>query len=170
MIKNYYNIIIAAEYSVYTYLKTLIALQSISKSDALESLKIASKNKNSQYQVILLCRMLFISKGKEFRSPMLGKPELVGKSDLSKWSFLPIELIDGIPFLIVKAYALKGRAENAEDYLKYCLSNCIWNRKKYELPNKTTIRKALEKLINSKKWHKKLNTVDIDWFKTQIHY
>ncbi len=166
MIENSSNLE-SISYNVYSYLKVLVHIQNMSKSDAIKTLTLSSQKENSQYQLILLCKMLFTSKEKEFRPPMIGEPELVGKSDLLKWKFLPIEIVDGIPFLIVKSYTIKGRQEHAGNYLDYCLSECVWNLRKYRIPNKEEVETALKKIINSKKWNKRLDTVAINWFKNQ---
>jgi hypothetical protein len=147
----------AGAYKAVPYLRAAAKLQSLNKEKAFEILqRLAQEGKNDK-QVIVLCRMLFIPKvNGEFRRPRIGRPDLLGETDSKSWPLEPIELVDGIPFLIVTGYRIGGLPEPASSYLSYCIKNCNWNPEKFISKNDKERKKALEKLIVSPKWQAKL--------------
>lgn len=155
------------DYDPVTLLKSANKLIDLGKEEAIQQLRQYLKYSNdkpdsvqsafkSQERVILLCRILFEPQSnKKFRAPMLGAPVLFSKSlNESDWKLLPLEFVDGIPFLMVNGYLLRGQPETGEMYLDYCIENANWHGKKYLIPNKDSFNKALSKL------YKKINVDD----------
>ena len=78
--------------------------------------------------LFILCRMIFTARAKEeFRRPSLGAAVCVGSIESKLWSREPIEIVDGVPFLVVRGYIIGGLPESVDDYVKYCINNCAWN-------------------------------------------
>ena len=143
-------------------------LQAMGKENAQKKLTTMAKHDDG-VGVIALCRMLFLEKSPTtFRAPLLGEPVCVGKTDPSCWPLVPIEVIDDIPFLVVKGYKLSGVPESPSHYLNYCLENCAWREKPYESVSKAAAKAALEKLLASKKWENKLSESDRSYLRSQI--
>src|SRR5258707_376899 len=108
------------QYAVAPYLRSAVRLQSMGRDEACKAL-LASKDDD---QVFVLCRMLFTKRGaSEFRRPLIGGALFLGTTDYADWSLEPIELVDGIPFLITQGYILAGVPEAAGSYLRYCMAN-----------------------------------------------
>ncbi len=98
-------------------------------------------------QIIVLCRMLFQAKsGGEFRRPQVGKPLFV-KGTAKQWPLEPIAVVEEIPFLVVRGYAIAGEPEPSIDYLEYCLKNCDWTSKTYANHKPKHLDAAITKLM-----------------------
>jgi len=104
----------------------------------------------------------------EFRSPGLGCPAFFGGTDDPDWPLEPIELVDGVPFLILRGYYLTGVPESADSYLKYCIGNCAWNTAAFQPKSRQQKRKALEKLMASPKWKGHLGDSDQAFLSAQL--
>src|SRR5688500_5892944 len=90
------------------------ALQAEPKTaaDTLKKLFKEADDWDDAGKAIVLCRMLFTAKPKgEFRHPMLGAPSFLGSGDAKDWPMEPIELVDGVPFVVVYGYRLGGKPE-----------------------------------------------------------
>ncbi len=110
------------------------------------------KEERQQRGLFILCRMLFTAKPKgEFRRPMLGAPGFVGRTSGSDWPLEPIEIVDGVPFLVVNSWVLGGIPESAWSYVEYCVKNCAWNTEKFTPKTAEEQQKALEKLLAAPK-------------------
>jgi hypothetical protein len=93
--------------------------------------------------------MLFEARdGGAFRRPMIGAPNFIAGA-LENWPLEPIALSDGLPFLVVRGYALGGKAESPSQYVAYCLSHCRWSHRKYASATVGQIARALELLISA---------------------
>jgi hypothetical protein len=106
-------------------------------------------------RIIILCRMLFTAKpGGNFRRPVSAFCVFLGGARHADWPLAPIELIDGVPFLVAReSGGVAGQArESAESYLHYCLENCDWNPIRYEAKTAPEKEAALAKLLASPKW------------------
>jgi hypothetical protein len=104
-------------------------------------------------RVIPLCRMLFAARaGQEFRRPVLGYAEPINGVDDQEWPLLPLHIIDGVPFFVVRGYALGGVPESGESYLQYCLANCDWSTVRFNVKTATEKTRAVAKLMLCKKW------------------
>ena len=140
------------------YIRAATALQSLGKDKASDTLLKLSKNREQVHQVVVLCRMLFVKKAKgEFRRPGIGAALFLGGTDYADWPLEPIELVDGVPFLITRGYTLLGQAEPAEKYVRYCIQQCDWNDGQFKPKTEQEKRKALDKLLASSKWKVQLN-------------
>jgi hypothetical protein len=155
------------------YIKAASSLQRMGKDKACKRLAELAREeqRGSRHgkRVIVLCRMLFTVKpGGPFRRPELGAAAFWGGTDYEDWPREPIEVVDGVPFVIVSSYHGAGQPESPIDYLEYCLSGCEWGDTKYTPQTADEKRKALEKLISSRKWKRPLREDEKDFFAQQI--
>jgi hypothetical protein len=119
-------------YKAKPYIHAAIALQAMGQNRAVEELAVFAKDSNNDKKVIVLCRMLFAKKPKgEFRRAQIGGTEFVGDTDYSDWPLDPIELVDGVPFLMAIAWRGAPLAESSRGYLNYCSTRCEWSRSKF---------------------------------------
>jgi hypothetical protein len=139
------------KYRVDPYIDALAKLRAAGKDNAITLLRAEVKKSGSD-TVIALCRMLFAAKPDgEFRQPRLGAPFLVGGANM-RWPLEPFEIVDGVPFLVVRGYNLIGSQERAEKYFNYCVEECTWGTTEFRARSAEEKSKALEKLLSSKKW------------------
>jgi hypothetical protein len=135
------------------YIQAAVELQAIGREGALRRLHDMALNRDSYSKVIILCRMLFApSASSEFRAPRLGMPMYLGGTNDLHLPIAPIEVVDGIPFLITSGYLLAGMAESAESYLRYSESNADWSAVHYTIKTTQEKKYALTKLLASPKW------------------
>jgi hypothetical protein len=137
-----------------------------------ELLKAASQvpTREQDEQIIILCRMLFTKRAdSEFRRPMIGGAFFFGATDYSDWSLEPIEVVDGVPFKIVRGYVLGGFPEPASSYLNYCMTACDWNRTAFREATAKELQAALDKLLSSPKWKQPLDEYDRAFLSDQIN-
>jgi hypothetical protein len=119
-------------YKVDACLDAAVLLQEAGKDKARDELFVLANDRNQGIQVFVLCRMLFAPKANgEFRRPKIGQAFFLGCTDYADWPFEPIEIVDGVPFLITTGYLIEGVAEEAEEYLRYCLGNCDWSTTRF---------------------------------------
>lgn len=157
-------------YRVDPYIAAAAALQAEPKTaaDALKKL-IKDADGDDKDQAFILCRMLFTAKPKgEFRGPALGAPMFFGDRIDKGWSLEPIELVDGVPFLVVTGHDIGGFPEPASMYLDYCLKECDWTAEKCKPQDKEAKEKALAKLLADKRWKKELTKDDKEFLSSQI--
>jgi hypothetical protein len=127
------------------------------------------KTVNDEDHFFALCRMLFERRAKgEFRRPMIGAAGFLGDTDYADWPLEPIELVDGVPFLITNGYKVGGEPESPESYLRYCMENCDWSTARFREPSAGDMREALSKLISYQKWKRRLNSHEKDFLAAQI--
>ena len=156
-------------YKVAPYLRAAVALQSVGHAAALERLHAMAQNRDADARVIILCRMLFTPRpGSEFRRPRIGAASFFGGTDYSDWPLEPIELVDGVPFLITRGYMLNGVAELDEWYLGYCEKSCDWSSFRYTIQSESQKQDALNQLLASPKWKTPLDTNEGQFFSDQI--
>jgi hypothetical protein len=156
-------------YRVDNFIRMAMALQSLDRSDALDELHSWARDPHAHARVIVLARMLFVPRaGSELRSPGLGRAVLLGGTDYSDWPQEPIEIVDGVPFLITGGYELLGAPERDEGYLRYCETNGDWTAFKYDAKTAEQKRDALQKLLASDKWKVALNDRERKFFSDQI--
>jgi hypothetical protein len=157
-----------ASYRAETYIQLASDLQKLDHREAIASLRRLATSDNDSHQAIILCRMLFTARAKaKFRNPMLGRAGLFGGTELEDWPLLPIEIVDGVPFLVTRGYSLAGKPEAAEWYLDYCIAECEWSPARYSPKKPEELRAALRTLLASKKWKKPDKRLD-DFFAKQI--
>ncbi len=159
----------SGNYKVDTYIQLATELQSLDHTNALARLHAMTKDFHHGQRVIILCRMLFAQRpGSDFRRPMLGGPSLLGGTDYADWPLEPIELVDGVPFLITRGYFLAGKAEPDEWYVRYCETNCNWSDFRYVPKSGQQKQDALNKLFASPKWKKPLDVYEREFLAKQI--
>jgi hypothetical protein len=136
-----------------TYIQAAVELQAIGRERALRRLHAMALDRDSYSKVIILCRMLFAqSASSNFRAPRLGMPMYLGGTNDTDWPIAPIEVVDGVPFLITSGYLLAGKAESAESYLRYSESDADWSGLHYTIKTTQEKQDALTKLLASPKW------------------
>ncbi len=142
------------EFKVEPYICTAVALQKMGFEHACQDMLMVAKRENDSEQLYVLCRMLFQKRGtSEFRRPWIGGAVFLGGTDYSDWPLEPIELVDGVPFVISRGYTVHGALpESPEAYLKYCITNCDWNAFQYQVKSRDELNQALNKLLISTKW------------------
>ncbi len=159
----------SAKYKAGPYISTAARLQEMRREAACQALLQAAKTSRENQQIIVLCRMLFTKRsGSEFRRPLIGGARFFGATDYPHWPLEPIELVDGVPFLITQGYVLAGVPEPAHAYLQYCMANCDWSTIRFREPTVTQKRGALAKLVASRKWKRPLDTYERDFLSAQI--
>ena len=95
--------------------------------------------------IIILCRMLFMAKpNNEFRRARVGYSIHPTTGD---WPLDPIEMVEGVPFLIETGRLLAGLPEPPGKYVDYCIKNCDWNTYQFKPKSEEEKQKALEKLL-----------------------
>jgi hypothetical protein len=132
------------------YIAAATKFQSMGKEKGIATLVKIQEAGVGSHRVIILSRMLFKAKEKkEFRRPGLGSPHFVGDGP---WPLEPIEIVDGVPFVVVRGYSLKGLAESAKSYLSYCIKECDWNDYQFKARTAQEKQAALNKLLAAPKW------------------
>jgi len=167
-------------YKVDPFIRAAGALQALGQKQAMQELlafaKEPGKRFEDRYGAFVLCRMLFTPKeGKRtekqsttFRRPGIGAAVYVGAKSIpgnvAEWPLEPIELIDGVPFLITKGYYMQGQAELPTEYIKYCIQNCDWNSVAFKPKSEHEKKAALAKLMSVHK----LKPFDREFLSPQI--
>ena len=151
------------------YLRAASRLHAMGRTAACEKLMEAAKAGSLEEPVIVLCRMLFVRRGaSEFRRPAIGGASFFGGTDYADWPLEPIDLVDGIPFLITRGYRLGGVPEPAGAYLQYCMTACDWTVSAWKEPTEGEFHGALARLLASVKWKLPLEAADREFFSSQI--
>ena len=157
------------EYKVDPYIVAASHLQVMGNEKACQKLQSLADKDDRGARVIVLCRMLFAQKaGADFRRPYIGGASFLADTDYPAWPLEPVELVDGVPFLITRGYLLGGEAESSSSYLKYCMRNCDWSNVWLKPRSPAEKRRALEKLLCSEKWKSPLDTRDRGFLPAQI--
>jgi hypothetical protein len=145
---------------------------------------ISDSNFNEE-RTAILCRMLFTARpGSTFNRPsLLGGPSFLGGAppreapfsveknlNFIDWPSEPIEIVDGVPFLVVTGYTYEGYWDprSAESYVRYCVQNCDWSSFPFSLKPEPEMRQALRKLIDSPKWRRPLEAWEQQHLTEQI--
>lgn len=160
------------------YIAAAASLQAKGKDKAAAILTALAKdaNRGDDKKIILLCRMLFQPKPiGEFRRPSIGAPVFVAQVSATDWPtrffdwpLEPIEMVDGVPFLVVNGYVIGGYPESGSKYLDYCLKNCDWNPKAIKAKTAQEKKDALAKLSVSPKWKQPLTANEKKRLASQI--
>jgi hypothetical protein len=156
-------------YRVDPFIRLAVALQSLGRSAALDKLHAMARDPEAAARVIVVARMLFVPRpGTDLRRAMIGGAIFLGGTDYSDWPQEPIEVVDGVPFLITKGYSLIGLPETSEAYLEYCETNGDWSAFRYSVKTTQQKRDALKKLFASDKWKATLNDTERKFLANQI--
>jgi hypothetical protein len=176
------------KYKVDPYIKAAEQLQAAGRTDASRQLiALARLNTDSfsDQRVAVLCRMLFSKRaGSAFDCPELGAPEFFGdppnssislnnsrdSSCFRTWPLEPIEIVDGVPFLVVRGYMVEAIVDPhyMESYVRYCISNCDWSSVKFTAKTMEQKKKALTKIVASPKLRLPLEAYERDYLTQQI--
>jgi hypothetical protein len=152
------------DYKVDPYIRAAMDLQAMGEGKASSILLRAECP-----AVYILCRMLYTPrKQAQFRRPLIGHAFFLGGTQYAEWPLEPIELVDGVPFLITRGYGIAGMPEWPEQYAKYCITNCDWNNTRFRIRTVEDKQKALNKLLSSPKWKRKLQDDDKAILQAQI--
>src|SRR5262245_18073378 len=156
-------------YRVDPYIHAASALKALGKEKACRELTRAARAEENEGKVIVLCRMIFTEmNGRKFERPIRGGACFMGKTSYSDWPREPIELVDGVPFLITRDYILAGQPVSASEYLEYCMKEWDWNSYGYKEKNDVEKKKALDHLLSSSKWKARLDEADREFLASQI--
>ena len=157
-------------YRVDPYISAAEKLQAMGKDKVVHILRMAARDpEQAENSVFVLCRMLFVPKNEHsFRAPMIGAPEFLGGTRRADWPNSPIEIVDGIPIVIVHGYALYGSAESPTAYLEYCLKECDWSRFEFRSRSHAAKSKAVQTLLASSKWKLVLDDTETEYLTSQI--
>lgn len=151
------------------YIELASYIQSIEKEEAILVLKEFANTGKFEDQIIVLTKMLFVSKKDSIlRRPFVGAAGFLGNTSYDDWAGEPIEIIDGIPFLITRGYSLGGCPESSLLYLEYCIENGEWTSIIYKTKTDEELKKALSLLLACEKWKIELNEIDTEFLKKQI--
>ena len=158
------------EYRVKPYIAAAMKLQAMGQNKAEQyMMKYAQKNRYGGDQLYVLCRMLYTkSPTSDFDWPPLGRPSCFGGTTYLDWPLTPIEIVDGVPFLIADGHAIYGALELPSTYLNYCMTNCEWNTFSYRKNSRMELSAALNKLLTSVKWKQPLSPEEKEWLTVQI--
>jgi hypothetical protein len=162
------------------YLDVATYLQSIPESKAVNLLQSWANSARYDIQVIVLCRMLFEPiKNDIFRRPDLGAPLFVGRNSIEmnpsssiflKFNLVPICIIEGTPFCVVKGYERVGLPpETASQYLTYCLSKTHWNTFKYQRLSQSKLENAYNNLLTTYFIECSLSAYDLKFLRKQVN-
>jgi hypothetical protein len=127
-------------------------------------LDCADKNLNGGGQLYVLCRMLYANAP----WPPMGRPQSFGGTTYFDWPLTPIEIVDGVPFLIAEGHFVLGAPEPPSTYINYCMTNCVWNTFSYRKKSNEELAFALNKLLSSSKWKQPLSPAEKEWLSAQI--
>ena len=156
-------------YKVDPYIAAAAKIQSVGEDEAGKHLLALAKDVDHGDKVIILCRMLFTAKSNaEFRRPFIGAAFFLGDTAYADWPLEPIELVDGVPFLVVRGYALGGSPEHPKRYVEYCVGNCAWQTAEFKPRSAAEKQKTLEKLLASPKWKAGLTDEEKQFLTSQI--
>lgn len=119
-------------FHILKYLRVAAELQPLGPEVRAIRLRELARDPTRSEEIFPLCRMLFEAKdGGVLRRPLLGAPVFLSGTSERDWPLEPIALMEGIPILIVKGYALGGHSESAIAYLDYCLKVGRWRGQAY---------------------------------------
>jgi hypothetical protein len=159
-------------YKADPYIEVAAELQSLGRETACSALLAAAAKPSSfpQYSIYVLCRMVFTNNpGGTFRRPGLGAATFVGETTYSDCPLEPIEIVDGVPFVIAIRYQIGGgQMEPPSDYVRYCMTECIWSSTKFTPRTRRQKETALAKLLISRKWRNVLSQSDRDYLADQL--
>jgi len=145
------------------------SIQKLDRKTALATLRRFATSTDGSDRTIILCRMLFTNRpSSNFRRPKIGGAQFLGATQYADWPLEPIELVDGVPFLVVNSYMLAGYPEPASKYLDYCIAECDWATAHYTAKTPDELRAALHKLLASKKWKRPLKDYEESFLSAQI--
>ena len=165
------SISVPPNYKADDYIRAAVSLQAMGREVACQALLATVKtNSPNDRRFFVLCRMLFAQRGtNEFRPPFRGTCGFyIGEA--ADWKLDPIELVDGIPFLLTGQCRGQGRTgpESTASYLNYCLTNCDWNTYTFHEVTAKQKSEALATLLSSSKVRRPVTDSEKGFFSAQI--
>jgi hypothetical protein len=165
----------AAPFKAAPFVRAAALLQKMGRevaSNVLVNLAVKDVEQNVEIErSIILCRMLFRSKkGSAFRPPTIGLPRYFGGSDAKDWPLEPIEIVDGVPFMIATGHLIAGYREKPDTYVKYCIEEADWSDTQFAPVTAEVQQKALAKLLASPKWKRPLTVNERAFLESQINF
>jgi hypothetical protein len=134
------------DYKVDPYIRMAVALQALDRPAALN--KLHAMVREGSIRVIVLARMLFVPRpGADLELPEVDAHSI---DDTRHWPQWPIEVVDGVPFLIAMPYdeeAHKWVPDAEEKYLQYCETHGDWSPFHYSVRTEQQELEALAKLF-----------------------
>jgi len=157
-------------YGADPFIAAAVELQSLDHATALRQLHAMASEEHTPARVVVLCQMLFMPRpGAKFRRPGLGAAEYFGGTSSADWPNDPIEIVDGVPFLIVWGYTIAGMWATADSYVHYYEENGNWTPFRHQLTSAERKRSALRKLLASAKWKTDVDRAEREsFFRRQI--
>lgn len=110
------------DYNPDRMIQAVNALHPLGKERAVQAIRAYLKDKaNDQlYGMYWLLRVLFeVSGGQSFPPVRLGQPDIPPPQNASALPRFPIVMVEDIPFLVVRGYALGGFPEPIESHVTY---------------------------------------------------
>ena len=156
------------DYRCNQFLKAGEMAQALGKDAASKVLLRHSRDHEAGLDTSVLCRMLFVAKSGGFRRPGFGGPWVFGGTKPTDWPLEPIELVDGVPFVIAHDYSCIGQAESHSSYVDYCVKNCEWSKEPLRPKSEKELQAVLDKLLKSSKWRRPLEDHEVKLLKVQI--
>ena len=112
--------ILGEQYQCGEMVQVVNHLRKLGKDKSLAALRGYLANDGDNDKVLVICRLLFVNP-KGWDAPILGQPSPTINEDAAKrFPLFPVGLSNGVPFLLVEGYSLKGKAESAVACLKLC--------------------------------------------------
>jgi hypothetical protein len=118
--------------------------------------------------------MLFTpGKEKSYTGPIIGAPvyldDFLREKSKDRWPLEPMELVDGVPFLIVYGYISGGPLERGvgKEFVDWFAKHWRWTEVKYGPRTVMQKEAALEKLFRSKRWLEPLTAHDKEFLAFQ---
>jgi len=172
-------------YRVDPYIEAAMELQADGKEAASQQLlALARSDEGSDFEnrekIPILCRILFTQRpDTDFHRPWLGFPVFLGEKTNSylfddpfskEWPLEPIEIVDEIPFAIVRGYDYEGfwESDSVESFVGYCIGKCDWSNVHLTKKSKQQKEIALGKLLSSPKWQRPLKDREKTFLVNQI--
>jgi hypothetical protein len=95
-------------------------LRRMGKEKCLATLREYLATGGDDFRVLMVCRLLFVNPN-GWGQTVLGNPlPEINHESVKKFPSFPFALTNGVPFLIVEGYVLRGKCESANVCLKHC--------------------------------------------------
>jgi hypothetical protein len=147
-----------------TFIKAAADLQALGEDGAIKFLSSLAPTRLELVTETILCNMLFEPPPRSnSRGPRFTAAKYMGETNEAQWPLEPIELVDGVPFLVVKAGSWTGglSEDAAALTVQWFVDNWRWRAMKYVSKTQAEKESALTKLKASMKWVRPL--ADDEW-------
>ncbi len=159
----------ARSYKCGHFIKVVLAGSKAGEDVSIASLRRFVKSGASDVDVVALCRLLYTGKdAKKLRRAAIGGTSFPGGTEYRDWPLEPIEIVEGVPFLISESYLCMGVSETALEYLAYCRQEGIWAPRLSVEKSTAELERALATILHSKKWKTDLYEDETRFLKEQV--